>query len=103
MLQYINLTPHFVVLNDGTVFPESGKIARVKDKSLVDYTCNNQNLENIVGLPPSKSGTFYIVSRMVIVSAGRLRKDLVCPATEHPACKRDICGRVVSVPFLRRL
>lgn len=105
--EFINLTPHDIKLNDGTIYPASGKIARVANT--FSNFCNGiakvfyGDIEN---LPEPKRGTMYIVSAMVLsAEKGKhinlRRKDLVAPATGHPDCKREN-GFIVSVPgFVR--
>lgn len=53
------------------------------------------------GIPAPQSGTFYIVSAMVLAAMAGQRDDLVAPATGHPDTVRSE-GRIVSVPgFVR--
>ena len=105
--EFINLTPHDIVLNNGTVYPATGKVARVAN-SFTNF-CNGiakvfyGDIEN---LPEPKRGTMYIVSAMVLGAENAKprcsrRIDLVSPATGHPDCKREN-GFIVSVPgFVR--
>ena len=105
--EFINLTPHDIKLNDGTIYPATGKIARVANT--FSNFCNGiakvfyGDVEN---LPEPKRGTMYIVSAMVLSAENAKpesyrRKDLVAPATGHPDCKREN-GFIVSVPgFVR--
>lgn len=105
--EFINLTPHNIVLNDGTIYPATGKIARIAN-SFTNF-CNGiakvfyGDIEN---LPEPKRGTMYIVSAMVLGAENAKprccrRKDLVAPATGHPDCRREN-GFIVSVPgFVR--
>lgn len=106
-VKFVNLTPHDIVMNDGTVYPASGKVARVNNVfgdfrdgiSIVNYG----EAENI---PDPEDGTYYIVSSMVLAAENILpkfmrRRDLVAPATGHPDCIRKN-GFIVSVPgFVR--
>lgn len=102
-MKFINLTPHNVVLNNGTVIEKSGNIARVSSR----YTefdgrgiCHVEFGE-ITGLPEPEEGVIYIVSGMV-ASAAKNRNDVVAPATGHPQCVRNDQGQIVSVPgFVR--
>lgn len=105
--EFINLTPHDIKLNDGTVYPTTGRIARVANT--FSNFCNGiakvfyGEVEN---LPEPKRGTMYIVSAMVLAAEKAKnkcyrRKDLVAPATGHPDCIRKD-GFIVSVPgFVR--
>lgn len=101
-MKYVNLTPHAIVLNDGTSIPPSGQVARVSS-SYGEF--NQDKVAEVkfgepVGLPPAEEGTLFIVSGLV--AAAVKRADVVSPATGHPGCVRDAGGRIVSVPgFLR--
>lgn len=106
-VKFVNLTPHDIKMNDGTVYPASGKVARV-DNVFSDFCCGISKVcygeaENI---PEPEDGTYYIVSSMVLAAENILpkfmrRRDLVAPATGHPECKREN-GFIVSVPgFVR--
>ncbi len=103
-MKYVNLTPHAIVLNDGTIYPPSGSIARV-EASFVELPTlaaqgipaqYKQILGSPIGLPKAKKGVVYIVSAMVL--AATRRKDVVAPATGHPDCRRNEKGQIVSVP-----
>ncbi len=100
-MNFINLTPHAIVLNDGAVYQPSGTIARVSAQfsEVVDGFCT-QTFGDVVGLPAPQDGVYYIVSAMVFAATDRV--DVVAPATGHPACVRNDKGQIVSVPcFLR--
>lgn len=96
---FVNLTPHDIVLNDGTVFPKTGIVARVAvthgpfDQNGI---CRTQYGE-VIGLPDPFGSVIYIVSALVL-SACKDREDLVAPATGHPDCIRNEKGQIVSVP-----
>ena len=106
--EFVNLTPHDIKLNDGTVYPASGKVARVANT--FSNFCNGVakvfygEVENI---PEPKRGTMYIVSAMVLAAENSRnihcrRHDLVAPATGHPDTIREN-GSIVSVPgFIRK-
>lgn len=105
----INLTPHAVVLNDGTVFPPSGTVARIavtylskpaplSGTTVTLYWSGIQD-GGIIGLPAPVEGTYLVVSAMVGETARRrFRSDLLVPATGHPETKRDAHGQIISVP-----
>jgi hypothetical protein len=116
-VNFVNLTPHAIVLNDGTVDPPSGTVARVSST----HTPFNENktcevvFGEVEGLPAPYyeanldgnnnvellSITIYIVSGMV--ASAIKRYDVVSPATGHPDCVREN-GQVKSVPgFVRVL
>lgn len=102
-MKYVNLTPHDICLNNGTVIKASGKVARVSttysnfDENKV-ATVTYGSVEN---LPLYQEDTIYIVST-IVAQAAPYRDDLVSPATNHPAAVRDEKGQIVSVPgFIR--
>ncbi len=96
---FVNLTPHAIVLNDGTTYPVSGTIARVS----VEHTGFNENgicfarYGEVTGLPTPTKGVVFIVSAMV-GTAAKGRCDIVAPATGHPECRRNDKGQIISVP-----
>lgn len=93
-MKYINLTPHVVRLNNGTVFLESNNVARIKD--IADSDGNIIKRE--MGIPPCVKGILYIVSKTFRVNSKR--RDLVCPCTRSQlAVRRD--GVLYSVPYLK--
>ena len=101
----INLTPHAIHLNDGSVVEASGNIARVSssfssfDK---DGICS-QTFGDIQGLPEPKADTLYVVSALVLAAAKASgRTDVIAPATGHPEVRRNEAGQIISVPgFVR--
>lgn len=100
-VNFINLTPHEVKLNDGRVFPSKG-IARVSNSftNFAEDICEVKYGE-VEGLPLPEAGTRYIVSTLVLSVLKGKRADVVAPATGHPDCIREN-GFVVSVPgFVR--
>ena len=100
-MNFVNCTPHGVVLNDGTTYPPSGNIARVTDAytPFVDGVCTCTH-GAVQGLPAPVDGTCCIVSAMVLAASDR--KDLVAPATGHKDAIRNEKGQIVSVPgFVR--
>ena len=98
MPNFINCTPHPIVLNNGTVYAPSGQIARVSSS----HTPLDANgvcrvvYGDLVNVPDPAPDTLYIVSALVLGASDR--KDLVAPATGHPDCVRDAQGHIVSVP-----
>jgi hypothetical protein len=103
IMNFINLTPHDIVLNNGTIFKPSGIIARVsqtftKPDSLGICTTR---FGEIVDLPERVENTMYIVSGLVLSAAERIgRSDCVAPASGHPETKRNEKGHIISVPYL---
>ena len=96
-MDYINLAPHTIKLNDGRSFPASGTIVRVN----VAYTpivddIATQVYGDVQDIPAPKDGVRYIVSALVL--ARTTRKDVVAPATGHPDTQRNDKGHIVSVP-----
>jgi hypothetical protein len=100
-MNYINLTPHAIRLNDGRCFEPSGTIARVSSKhtAIMDDVCGVVYGE-VSGLPEPVNGTRYIVSTMVLAAIND-RGDVVAPATGHPDVIRNDKGQIVSVPCFR--
>ena len=97
-MNFVNCTPHAIVLNDGRVFEPSGDVARVS-VSFTEFSndvCRAQ-YGQLTGVPAKKEGTFYIVSAMVLSSCND-RSDLVAPATGHPDTVRNEKGHILSVP-----
>ena len=93
-VEFINLTPHDIKLNDGTVYPATGKIARV---TFSNFCCGISRVfyGEVENLPEPKRGTMYIVSAMVLAAAKEKgRTDLIAPATGHPDCIRSVPGFV---------
>jgi hypothetical protein len=110
-MNYVNLTPHVVRLNDGREFPPSGVVARVKDQytDVYDDACTVAYGE-IENLPEEgEPNTRYIVSAMVLhaareeymVGSRQWIQHLVAPATGHPKTIRQQ-GQIVSVPCFVR-
>ena len=105
--KFINLTPHDIKLNDGTIYPTSGKVTRVAN-TFSNFCCGISKVfyGEIENLPEPEDGVYYIVSAMVLAANNdkpryRRRGDLVAPATGHPDCVREN-GFIVSVPgFIR--
>ena len=105
--KFINLTPHDIKLNDGTIYPATGKIARVENTfSNFCFGISKVFYGDIENLPEPEDGVYYIVSAMVLAANNsqprcRRRGDLGSPATGHPDCVREN-GFIVSVPgFVR--
>ena len=101
-MDYVNLTSHPIVLNDGRTFPSSGVVARVSSihSEFVDDLCR-QEFGQVENLPDPQEEVRYIVSAMVL-SACEGRIDVVAPATGHPDAKRNEKGHILSVPgFVR--
>lgn len=102
-MKFVNLTPHDVLLNNGTVYEKSGTVARISS-TYTDFDENgicHVKFGKITGLPESQDGVIYIVSGMV-ASAAKNRMDIVSPATGHKDCIRNEQGQIVSVPgFVR--
>ncbi len=95
-MKYLNYTPHTIKLNDGREFESLG-VARVQGSfsEIINDECQ-QVFGEVEGLPKSREGVKIIVSAMVLAASDR--KDLVAPATGHPATIRNDKGHIVSVP-----
>ena len=97
---FINLTPHDIVLNNGTIIKKEADtpIARVSS-CYTEFDGNGickVQFGEVENLPEPQEGVFYIVSAMVMARVPH-RTDVVAPATGHPDCIREN-GRIVSVP-----
>lgn len=104
-VQFVNCTPHPIVLNDGRVFEPSGSVARVS-QLISEFDENGiavQSFGEVTGLPEPQAGTIYIVSAMVLGRAqADGRNDVVAPATGHKDCVRNEKSFIISVPgFLK--
>lgn len=102
-MTFINLTPHDIVLNDGTVYPSRGTVRLTDNYTDFDVDCIcDVDHGAVSGLPSPKPSTCYIVSTLVLDAAKKAgRTDFVAPATGHPQCKRSN-GNIISVPgFIR--
>lgn len=103
-VEFVNLTPHTIKLNDGRKFPPSGDIARVSDE-FGEFDIDgiaDVKFGSVTGLPEPEIGHIYIVSAMV-AAAVKGRTDVVSPATGHPETVREKNGQIVSVPgFVRQ-
>ncbi len=107
-VKVVNLTPHDIVINDGTAFPPSGMVARVATTQVPDGDVNGipvmkVSYGDIVDLPSPKSGVVYIVSALVLsASKAAGRTDCVAPNSSSPDTVRNDKGQIVSVPgFVR--
>ena len=101
-MEFINLTPHAIALNDGRVFEPSGASSRVSAgfTEIIGDFCF-QTFGEVTELPEQKEGICLIVSGMVFDRTDRT--DVVAPATGHPLCVRNDKGHIVSVPcFVRK-
>lgn len=106
MTNFVNLTPHNINLNDGTVFPKSGTVAGVGEQNgeFVDGI-RQDSLSGITGLPDPVEGTIFIVSMPTLMglrAMGSERKDVVTPITRgEGVVKHPKEGFIISVPGLR--
>ena len=101
-MKFINLTPHVIVLNDGTTLNSEG-VARVSATfSEPDaFGIMEQVFGEITGLPTeTPAGEIrYVVSSIVLQAAKSAgRTDCVAPATGHPDTVRNDKGHIISVP-----
>ena len=102
-MKIVNATPHDIKLNDGTVFPASGQVARVSVNQVDDGDINGIPVKKntygeVEGIPEPRDGVVYIVSAMVVGNSDRT--DLVAPDTGNAL--RNDQGHIVSVPgFVR--
>lgn len=96
-IKFLNLTPHTIVLNDGTTYESEG-VARVGSSftEFNEFGLCQQVLSEVEGLPEQEDGVLLIVSFMVLDASDR--EDLVAPATGHPDVVRNEKGQIQSVP-----
>ena len=72
-MEFINCTPHAIVMNDGRVFEASGQIARVSS-SFTEFDAEGictVKYGDLTGVPAPKEGVKYIVSAMVLAASDR--------------------------------
>lgn len=98
-MEYVNLTPHQINLNNGRSFPASGQVARITVgfSEVKDDLCW-QVFGAVDNLPAPQEGVRLIVSALVLTALRGSRSDVVAPATNHPECVRNEQGHIVSVP-----
>jgi len=113
MTEFINLTPHKIVITDeeGHVVREiepSGEVLRVstiqEKVEEVDGIPIYETEYSDIKLPEEKEGVYYIVSSVVLnylLMRGIDRKDLVAPNTNKTL--RDSDGKIIGVVGLQRL
>jgi hypothetical protein len=105
MTTIINLTPHAIttISEQGvsTTYEASGIIARVQQSvytlgtELGGISVSVSEFGDIIDLPDSVDGTYYIVSGLVL-SANKDRKDLIAPRTDNTAIRNDK-GHIIAV------
>ena len=96
-MNFINLTPHAIVLNDGRTFKSSEKNARVSTQLVeIKEGFYSQTFGEITDLPKPINDTLFIVSGMV--KSATTRTDVIAPATSHKDTKRNDKGHIISVP-----
>ena len=96
-MKFINLTPHAINLNDGTILWPSEIICRIASTHTefdLDGVCSIAYGE-VENLPDAEDGVMYVVSALVAQVVRRT--DVVSPATGHPLTVRKN-GLIVSVP-----
>ena len=97
-LQFVNCTPHSIVLNNGMVFEPSGSVARVSSCLTESQQFSGffrQEFGDIDGLPDPIADTMFIVSAMVFGATDRI--DVVAPSTGGKDTIRNEQGHIVSV------
>lgn len=105
-MNYVNLTPHDINLNDGTKIEKSGKIAGIQEETggFVDGI-RQDKLGGVENIPAAQKDTKYIVSMPTLLAlraSGDNRTDVVCLITRGKDVKRHPeKGNVISVPGFR--
>ena len=104
MKNFKNLTPHDICLNDGTVYPKTGEIARVTTayEPFDENGITKQTFWEVEWLPETTEDIMLIVSGMVLSALQWSREDVVAPATGHPDVKRNEKWQITSVPGFTR-
>lgn len=104
MKKFKNLTPHDIVLNDGTVYQKTWKIARVSASyaAFDENKITQQTFGEIEWLPETTEEVILIVSGFVLSALQGTREDVVAPATGHPDVKRNEKWQIVSVPWFTK-
>jgi len=101
-MDFINCTPHDIVLNNGNVFEPCGVVTRIKSTFTEfddDGVCQ-QEYGDVEELFPPQDGVKYIVSSIVLDQV-KNRTDLVAPTTGHRKTIRTQLGKIKSVPGFR--
>ncbi len=111
MTEYVNLTPHDVVIRDHddilTTYKASGSVARIVEKATGEPSPDGHRravirLGDLDGLPAPRDGVTYIVSMpcaMALAAAGVRRTDVVYPYELY----RDDAGRILGAHMLARI
>ena len=103
MNKFVNLTPHTInEVVTGLEIPPSGTVARVAASSTVVDNINGVPIYtttygDVVGLPDSQPGVYYVVSGAVL-AARPDRKDLLAPGE----LVRDNNGQPIGCKGFRR-
>ena len=111
-MKFINLTPHPVVLSNGTLnvtFTKdrgtpTARVEQIVEERMIEcevapgmmvsMPMNIVSRSVVYNLPEPAPGVVYIVSSMVATHVRR--PDVIAPITDS-SCVRDTAGRVVSV------
>ena len=103
-MEFINLTPHAIVVTGGATHAPSGTIARVTASfgPFDENGITEQQFGDVENLPAPAEDNIYIVSGMVLSALKGTRSDVVAPATGHPDVVRNDKGHIVSVPGFTR-
>lgn len=103
-MKFKNLTPHDIVLNDGTIYSKSWEIARVSTsyEPFDENKITKQTFGKIEWLPETTEEVIIIVSALVLSALQGTRQDVVAPATGHPDVKRNEKWQIISVPGFTR-
>lgn len=96
--EFLNYTPHDVVMNDGRVYKSVGNVRIENRFGTIENDVCEVTFGELKGLPDPRENTVYIISLPALFVANALgRRDCVAPATGHPDCVRKN-GNIVSVP-----
>lgn len=103
-MNFVNLTPHAIVINNGTTFEPSGNVARVsasfeKTGEVYGIPTFKQVFGEVENIPEPTQDTIYIVSGMVL-GAIKNRNDVFAPSTGQGDTLRNDKGHIISVEGL---
>lgn len=102
--KFKNLTPHDIILNNGTIYPKTWGVARVSTcyEPFDENKITKQTFGEVEWLPEKVEDVLIIVSALVLSALQGTREDVVAPATGHPDVKRNEKWQIISVPGFTR-
>lgn len=100
-MNFVNLTPHAIVIDGIATFPPHGRVARVememsKGIPVGGIRVNIRQPGRVIDLPDPVPGVCYVVSGMVLDTLKGSRPDVYAPDTGADAI-RNVQGHIVAV------